>query len=104
MKICPRCGKGFEGKRRNFCSRSCANVRVHTEEDKEVRRQKLLEYHQTPEGAATREKLARFNRALNTGQEFEEVNVEDFAVEIPSIQDIHDYDDFLVGYNNAENW
>ena len=63
QKTCPRCGTTHT-KRGAFCSQSCGNVRVHTEEDKKIRSKKLLEYHQTPEGAATREKSSRISSAM----------------------------------------
>ena len=35
LSICPRCGKEFENTtKRTYCSRSCANVRYHSEETK----------------------------------------------------------------------
>lgn len=104
IKTCPKCGKEHTNRRAQFCSRTCANSRVHTEEDKKKRKKKLLEYHQTPEGAATREKSARFVTALNKGEEHTEVNVEEWAVDIPTIRDIRDYDDFLQNYQRGENW
>lgn len=100
-KICPRCGVTHR-KRGDYCSRSCGNVRVHTEEDKAVRSQKLLEYHQTPEGMATREKSSRIMTAKRKGEEWEEVNVEEYAVNIPDVTDyVADYDDT---WQRAERW
>lgn len=103
LKICPRCQTKHE-KKGKFCSRSCANVREHSEEDKEIRRKKLLEYHETPEGAATREKASRFMTAQNRGEEFNEVPVEDFVVDIPTFRSLEDYEEFLSGYQKGENW
>lgn len=102
-KKCPRCDRTHQ-KKGTFCSRTCANVRVHSEEDKEKRRKKLLEYHQTPEGAATREKASKFAMALNTGQEYDGVSVEEFDVNIPDIRTLDDYSEFLEGYQKGENW
>jgi len=100
-KICPKCGVTHK-KRGDYCSRSCGNVRVHTEEDKAVRSQKLLEYHQTPEGTATREKSSRIMTAKRKGEEWEEVNVEEYAVNIPDVTDyVADYDDT---WQRAERW
>jgi hypothetical protein len=103
QKICPRCNSKHT-KKGTFCSRSCANVREHTEQDKEVRRKKLIEYHETPEGKATREKASRFITAQNRGEEFNEVQVEEWAVDIPTFRSLDDYEEFLDGFQKGENW
>ena len=101
QKTCPRCGTTHT-KRGEYCSRSCGNVRVHTEEDKQVRRQKLIEYHQTPEGAATREKSARMMSARKKGEDWEEIGVEEYAVNIPDVTDyVAEYD---TTWARAEKW
>ena len=101
LKTCPRCGTEHK-KRGPYCSRSCGNVREHTEEDKAIRSQKLLEYHQTPEGAATREKSARITSAIQKGEEWESVSIEEYAVNIPDVTDyVADYDDT---WQRAERW
>ena len=101
QKTCPRCGTQHQ-KRGPFCSRSCGNVREHTEEDKAVRSQKLTEYHQTPEGAATREKSSRISTAIRKGLDWEEVGVDYYAVGIPDVTDYSaDYDDT---WQRAEKW
>ena len=101
QKTCPRCGVKHQ-KRGPFCSRSCGNVREHTEEDKAIRAQKLAEYHLTPEGAATREKSSRMMTAKTTGKEWEEIGVDDFAVGIPDVTDYSaDYD---WTWQRAEKW
>lgn len=56
-QICPRCGKEFEieieeslfqkGKYRKFCSRSCANARVHSEETKRKTSASIKNYYTT---------------------------------------------------------
>jgi endogenous inhibitor of DNA gyrase (YacG/DUF329 family) len=102
-KTCPRCGVKHK-KRGPFCSRSCGNVREHTEEDKEVRRQKLIEYHQTPEGAATRAKASAQITALNKGQEMTIIPMEDYAVDIPEIPDQSILDDWFDGFDRGEKW
>jgi hypothetical protein len=77
-------------------------VREHTEEDKAIRSVKLTEYHLTPEGAATREKSSRMISAKNSGKDWEEVGVEDFAVNIPDVTDyVAEYDET---WNRAERW
>ena len=101
QKTCLRCGI-THNKRGPYCSRSCGNVREHTEEDKAIRSQKLLEYHQTPEGAATREKSARIISAIKKGEEGESVDIENYAVNIPDVTDyVADYDDT---WQRAERW
>ena len=48
IKKCPRCQKDHR-KKGTYCSRSCANVRTHTQADKDIRREKLLDYHKNME-------------------------------------------------------
>lgn len=101
QKQCPRCNVTHK-KRGPYCSRSCGNVREHTDEDKAIRSQKLTEYHLTPEGAATREKSSRITTAKNRGEEWEEVGIEDFAVDIPDVTDYAaEYDST---WERAEKW
>ena len=101
LKYCPRCGIQHK-KRGPYCSRSCGNVREHTEDDKAVRSQKLTEYHLTPEGAATREKSSRIMTAKRKGEDWEEVGVDDYAIGIPDVTDYSaDYDDT---WQRAEKW
>ena len=101
QKTCPRCGVTHT-KRGPYCSRSCGNVREHTEEDKAVRSVKLTEYHLTPEGAATREKSSRMMSAKRSGEDWEEVGVEEFAVNIPDVTDyVAEYEET---WNRAERW
>jgi predicted nucleic acid-binding Zn ribbon protein len=96
-KECPTCGTKHR-KKGLFCSRSCGNGREFTEEDKKVRRKKLLEYLQTPEGVATMKKSA----AISSG-EIQGVSAEEWAVDIPEIKDIRDYDMFD-DYDRGEKW
>jgi len=100
-KTCPNCGTVHK-KRGPFCSRSCGNIRTHTEEDKAVRSKKLIEYHQTPEGLATREKSSRIMSAIRKGEEWEEVSVEDYAVGIPDVTDYTAEYDWT--WDRAEKW
>lgn len=102
-KECEKCGKEFETKNGRFCSISCSKSRTHTEEDKEVRRKKLEEYHQTPEGAATRELASRTTTARLTGLE-QPVDSEDFAVNIPTLHELSDFDEFFEGFDKGESW
>jgi endogenous inhibitor of DNA gyrase (YacG/DUF329 family) len=101
QKTCPKCGITHT-KRGPYCSRSCGNVREHTEEDKKIRSQKLLEYHQTPEGAATRAKAGKYLSAYKKGEEIDMVDVEEFAVNIPDVTDyVSEYD---ATWERAEKW
>lgn len=101
QKTCPRCGV-THSKRGPYCSRSCGNVREHTEEDKKVRQQKLIEYHQTPESVATRAKSAKIITAYNKGEDFEIVNADDYAINIPDVTDyVAEYD---ITWDRAEKW
>lgn len=101
LKTCPKCGIQHQ-KRGPFCSRSCGNVREHTKDDKAIRSQKLTEYHLTPEGAATRDKSSRIMSAKRKGENWEEIGVDDFAVNIPDVTDYAaDYDHT---WERAEKW
>lgn len=102
-KSCPRCGAKHT-KRGPFCSRSCGNVREHSEEDKQIRRKKLIEYHQTPEAVVTRAKSSAMFTALNRGQEYNLVSQEDYAVDIPDIPDQSILDDWFDGFDKGEKW
>ena len=100
-KSCPRCGTTHK-KRGPYCSMSCANVREHSEEDKAIRRKKLIEYHQTPEGAATRAKSAEITSAIRRGEEWQKTEMEDYAVNIPDVTDYAaEYDET---WERAEKW
>lgn len=101
LKKCPKCGTEHR-KRGPFCSRSCGNAREHTAEDKKKRSQKLKEYHQTPEGLATQRKAASILAAYNKGEQIVVVNEEDWAVDIPDVKDLSDYD--IEGFDRAEKW
>ena len=102
-KSCPRCGAKHT-KRGPYCSRSCGNVREHTDEDKEIRRKKLLEYQNTPEGVATRMKSAAITAARNRGEEINIIPQEDYAVDIPDIPDRSILDDWFEGFDKGERW
>ena len=62
-QICPKCGKEFivtgtqrefdKGKLRRFCSRACANTRIHSDETKQKTSRSISKYyatHEYPEG------------------------------------------------------
>lgn len=41
---------------------------------------------------------------MNRGLEYEGVTVDDFAVDIPTIRSLDDYDGLLDGYDKASDW
>jgi len=100
-KNCPKCGISHN-KRGPYCSRSCGNGREHSAEDKMVRSVKLKEYHQTPEGIATQKKSGAILAAYNKGEDWSVVREEDWAVDIPDIKELSDYD--IDGFERAEKW
>lgn len=102
-KSCPRCGT-IHKKRGPYCSRSCGNVREHTPEDKEIRRRKLIEYHQTPEAVVTRAKSAAHLTAYNKGKEVDTISMEEYTIDIPDIPDPSVLDDWFEGFERGENW
>lgn len=53
------------------------------------------EYNLTPEAIANQKK---FNTSLAS------VKAEDFAIDIPTVTDLSDYDDFLQGFDRASDW
>jgi hypothetical protein len=100
-KNCPKCGV-THNKRGPYCSRSCGNGREHSDEDKKIRSIKLKEYHQTPEGIATQKKSAAILSAYKRGEDWSVVREEDWAVDIPDVKDLSDYD--IDGFERAEKW
>jgi hypothetical protein len=68
MKICPRCNTSHN-KRGFYCSRSCGNVRVRTEEDKKRISNKLKEYYKTEEGLVRKEKISSDMKIIMSEQE-----------------------------------
>jgi hypothetical protein len=80
------CG-GANAKVGNVLSWS-GNSRVWTEHDKEKKRQKLLEYHQSPEGAATRSMSSDFMSRINKNRKDERngtyiLQDDDWMIDIP---------------------
>ena len=94
LKNCRLCGK--EHRRRGpYCGQSCASTdREPTDAMREAMRRVATEYSKTPEAIAKQKQL---NTSLAT------MTVDEFAVDIPTIIDLRDYDD-LDGYDRAENW
>jgi hypothetical protein len=97
-KVCPNCSVTHR-KRGEFCGQACASsYRGQTEETKKKLSMIKREYDLTPEGIAHNKMLSR----IMTNPEEPRVTIEDFAVDIPTIRDIRDYD--LDGYDRAEDW
>jgi hypothetical protein len=95
IKKCPNCSKEHR-KRGLFCGQSCANsMREPTENMREAMRQVANDYNLTPEAIANQKKL---NTSLAS------MKAEDFAVDIPDVADLRDYDEFIQGYDRGENW
>lgn len=100
-KQCLKCGKTHK-KRGPYCSRSCGGARKHTEEDKKKRSVKLKEYFDTPEGIATRKMQSAVTAAKNAGLEASMLTIDEYAVDIPDVRDLNDFD--LDNYDRAEKW
>ena len=95
LKKCPNCDKEHR-KRGLFCGQSCANqARPVTDNMRNKMRQVAVEYNRTPEAIA---KQKQINTPLAS------MTVEDFAVDIPDVADLRDYDEFIEGFERGENW
>jgi hypothetical protein len=70
-------------------------MREPTENMREAMRQVANDYNLTPEAIANQKKL---NTSLAS------MKAEDFAVDIPDVADLRDYDEFIQGYDRGENW
>lgn len=103
LKECPSCGVEHR-KRGQYCSQSCANSeRVTTPETKKKLAEANREYNQSPEGIANARRAAERMALMNKGLESDQVTIEDFAVDIPDIRGLDDYDG-LDGYDRADSW
>ena len=95
LKNCKFCNKEHR-KRGPYCSQSCASTdREPTEAMREAMRKVAIDYNRTPEAIAKQKQL---NTTLAS------MTVEDFAVDIPDVRDLSDYDDFLSGFDKASDW
>jgi len=95
LKNCKFCNKEHR-KRGPYCSQSCASTdREPTEAMREAMRKVAIDYNRTPEAIAKQKQL---NTPLAS------MTVEDFAVDIPDVRDLSDYDDFLQGFDKADKW
>ena len=92
-KNCKFCNKLYR-KKGVYCSQSCSSRdKEPTDKMREAMRKVAVEYNRTPEAIA---KQKMINTPLAS------MTVEDFAVNIPDVRDIRDYD--LDGYERGENW
>ncbi len=96
LKNCKFCDKEHR-KRGPFCSQSCANRGrdEYSPNVAEAMRKVAIDYNRTPEAIA---KQKQINTSLAS------MTVEDFAVDIPDVADLRDYDEFIEGYDRGENW
>ena len=95
LKNCSYCNKEHR-KRGPYCSQSCASTdREPTEAMREAMRKVAIDYNRTPEAAVKRNQL---NTPLAS------MTIEDFAVDIPTVADLRDYDEFIEGYDKAADW
>jgi hypothetical protein len=98
-KECPVCFV-LHRKRGLFCSISCANsTRTVSDESKKKIKKTLREYQSTPEGVANAQRQSLRASAMRNDEPLP-VTIEDFAVDIPDLQDLPDLD----GYDKAERW
>ena len=70
-------------------------MREPTENMREAMRQVANDYNLTPEAIANQKKLSTSLASMKA---------EDFAVDIPTVRDLSDYDEFLQGYDKAADW
>lgn len=93
-KTCGVCGTKHR-KRGLFCSKSCSNSqRPISDNIREGMKKVSREYQFTPESIAN-QKLFAAGKIVPS---------EDFAIQIPDIKSLDDYDDLLDGYERGENW
>ena len=101
LKNCPVCNTEHR-KKGQYCSQSCANsTRQITPETLKKIKRSVAEYQSSPEGIANNQRQSLRMSAINAGEVLP-VTIEDFAVDIPDITDLRDYD--LDGYDRGENW
>jgi len=103
-KDCLHCGTKFR-KQGVYCSIACSNkARTVTQETKDKIKAKTREYYSSPEGIATANKNSKQMTEYNQKgyMPFNGISVDDFAVPIPDIKDLSDYD--MDGYDLAEKW
>ncbi len=93
LKNCPTCDKEHR-KKGPYCSQACANSdREVSDNVRDNMRKVAHEFRQTPEG------IAQMKMIANTVYKADE-----YAVGIPDVRTLDDYDEFLRDYQNGENW
>lgn len=70
-------------------------MREPTENMREAMRDVAREYNLTPEAIANQKKLSTSLASMKA---------EDFAVDIPTVADLRDYDEFIEGFDKAADW
>lgn len=103
-KECPVC-KVIHRRRGPYCSKSCAaKDRECSEEVKNKISQSMSEYYKTPQGITAAKRAGIRWEALRKGDSHDLVKSEEFAVDIPDVQTLSDFDEFLEGFDRGENW
>jgi hypothetical protein len=98
-KNCPVCSVEHR-KKGVYCSQSCANSnQKKTPEHVKKIKKSIAEYQSTPEGVANAQRQSLRASAMRNDEPLP-VTLEDFAVDIPDLQDLPDLD----GYDKAERW
>jgi hypothetical protein len=92
-KNCKFCGKLFQ-KKGIYCCQSCANRDrpEYSEKVSENMRKVAREYNQTPEAIA-------HQKLFHTG-----ITPDEFAVNIPDIKTLDDFNDLIEGFEPATKW
>jgi hypothetical protein len=98
-KNCPVCSVEHR-KKGVYCSQSCANSnQKKTPEHVKKIKKSIAEYQSSPEGVANAQRQSLRASAMRNDEPLP-VTIEDFAVDIPDIQDLPDLDN----YDKAERW
>lgn len=73
QKACPKCGT-MHDKSGQYCSRTCANSRSWSEDDKQKKRESVNKYYATADSIAQREAVA-YQNTLRHADEIEDVDI-----------------------------
>lgn len=88
MKKCPKCSKKHDNKGK-FCSRSCANSRTWTKDDKEKKRESVNKYYATDKSIAQREAVT-YQNTLRHADDIEDVEM------LPYLSSLEDNSDYFI--------
>lgn len=92
-KECPTCGIKHR-KKGKYCCQSCSSKQlVHSQSAKDKVALSMIEQHKQPD------RIQQF-KLMRAGHSS---NAEDFAIAIPDIHDLSDFDQFK-DYDKGENW